>query len=151
LQLAPDNVRCLAEAGLLAILRGRSDNGLDLLRRAAKLAPTDAGVVGKLVEGLCQAGQPDEAVRVVRIALFGNSRCPRLRKVWRDLEMSQLRRQQETTRARTGTNDGPVLLPFVRLLGKVTSSPASDQQESMALPVTIPVRQRTRRPRRRVP
>jgi Flp pilus assembly protein TadD len=152
LRLAPDHLRCLTEAGLLALLRGRHDKGLDLLRRAAESAPDDAGILDKLVQGLCQTGQSEEAVRLVRSALFRHPRCPRLRRVWIDLEIMLLRRRQETARARQDPTDGPVLLPFIRLVGKLTPSPKTGgEDEPAALPGPHLVRIRPRRSRRRVP
>jgi tetratricopeptide (TPR) repeat protein len=132
LHLSPRQPRCLAEAGLLAITRGREDEGLDLLRRAAALAPADAGIVGKFARGLGQCGRPNEGLRAVRAALFRQPRCPRLRRLWVDLELSGLHRRQEMARAHAARGDEPVLLPFIRLVGKVTASPTFERADAPA-------------------
>jgi Tfp pilus assembly protein PilF len=117
LAIEPDNARYLAEWGLLLIRMGKNEEGLEILRRAAERAPDHADVLAKLVKGLRLSGQSDEAQSALRAALFRNSRNPRFRKLWSDFQMDALRRRQETARMRRrGNDDGPVLLPFVRVV-----------------------------------
>lgn len=117
LELDGSQVKCLVEAGALAIRLGRLQEGLDRLRQAAELAPDDAHVVARLARGLRQCGRADESRAVLRAALFRNPRVPRFRKLWQDHQFQQLRQEQERQRldrqVLASRQDGPVLLPFV--------------------------------------
>jgi tetratricopeptide (TPR) repeat protein len=119
LELDPDQVKCLVDAGLLAVRLGHTEEGLARLRRAVELAPNDADVLAKLVKGLRLAGRPDEVRSALRAALFRNPREPRFRRLWNEYRFRQLRRRQEADRpdrvALPAADDGPVILPFVRL------------------------------------
>lgn len=117
LRLSPRWVRCLTEAGLLDVARGRTDRGIRLLRRAAALAPDDVTTLTKLVRGLCQSGKPREAHEAVRVALFRAPRCPKVRKLADNLHLSLLRRRQETARIAARPDAEPVVLPFMRVVG----------------------------------
>jgi Flp pilus assembly protein TadD len=152
LELAPTQTRCRGEAGLLAIERGQTDEGLALLREAVEQAPEDPAVIARLVKGLCQAGQPDEALTTVQMARFRFRRDPRLQQLWIDLQFSAVRREQEMTALTDRERDEPTLLPFV---------PAADSgergerkwrhDEAAALPGPYLVRMRSRMDRRRAP
>jgi len=152
LALCPRQPRCLGAAGLLAVARGRDDEGVALLRRAVGLAPADPGAVGRLVRGLCQAGRPDEALAAARAALFEAPRCPRLRQVWIDLQLARLRRRQETAAGGRSPDEAPLILPFVRVVGEtpVESRPVREDGAT-ALPGPHLVRLQARRGRRRAP
>jgi Tfp pilus assembly protein PilF len=118
LDLDPNQPRCLGEFGLLALRLGQPEEGLEALRRAVELTPDDPEVVGNLVEGLRQEGLLDEARVALRCAIFRNPRNPHFRKLKNDFEFQQLRQRQRLGQ-RLGadgqsTEDGPVLLPFVR-------------------------------------
>lgn len=154
--------RCLGELGQLLLACGRADEGVELLRRAAVLAPADAAVVRRLAEGLMQAGRRDEALVAARSALFEAPRCPKMRQVWIDLQLAHLRRRQQTAAAAADTT--PVILPFVRVvreLGGVGGvSPPQlmleerrPVREEDAQPLAGPhfVRLRRQRERRRAP
>lgn len=118
LELDATQVKCLVDAGLLAIRLGRAEQGVDWLREAAERAPQDPVVTGKLARGLRQTGQSDEARRVLRAALFRNPRDIRFRRLWQDFRFQQLRQEQERQRLDreelAEAAEGPVLLPFVR-------------------------------------
>jgi tetratricopeptide (TPR) repeat protein len=116
LDLEPGNVRCLADAGLLAVRLGQIDEGLKKLHRAVETAPDDAEVMGKLVKGLRLAGRTEEARTALRAALFRNPRAPRFRRLWAEFQVEGLRRRQAERGGRRSqkTDDGPVVLPFVR-------------------------------------
>ena len=116
LELKPDQPRCLCAYGTLALQLGRREEGLTCLRRAVELAPDDPETVRQAAAGLRQANEAGEALAVLRAAHFRNPHDARFRKLWADFQFRQLRREQET--ARLGDEDGdegPVLLPFVRL------------------------------------
>lgn len=118
LQLEPKQPDCLSEFGLLAVRLGQTEEGLKCLKQAVELTPNAPQVVHRLVRGLREAGQADEARNVLRAALFRNPRDGRFRKLWNDFQFQQLRRHQETAR-QSGEEDEaggerPVLLPFVR-------------------------------------
>jgi len=117
LEIEPDNVRCLTDFGLLLIRMGQNEEGLGKLRRAAEIAPDQPDVLAKVVKGLRLSGGSDEAQSLLRAALFRNSRNPRFRKLWSDFQLEALRRRQETARLRRRNNpdEGPVLLPFLRV------------------------------------
>jgi tetratricopeptide (TPR) repeat protein len=131
LELEPDNVRCLADAGLLAVRLGQTDEGLDKLRRAAEKTPDDADVVGKLVKGLRLAGRAEEARAALRAAMFRNPRVPRFRRLWAEFQIEGLRRRQAERVGRCGrqADDDPVVLPFVR--------PAADSRPGDVCPTIL--------------
>jgi tetratricopeptide (TPR) repeat protein len=119
LELDGECVECLCEFGLLAVQSGQSDEGLACLCRAYELRPNDPEPLGRLVEGLCQAGQAEEARRVLRAALFRRPRDARFRRLWHDFQFQQLRQRQELDRLNAEqlgvAGEAPVLLPFVRV------------------------------------
>jgi tetratricopeptide (TPR) repeat protein len=118
LEIDPDQPRCLAEFGLLAVRLGQVDEGLASLCRAVDVAPDDPEVVAALVRGLRQADRIDEARQVVKAAMFRNPRDGRFRQLWDNLQFELLHEEQDTLRRahRAGDEDeeGPVLLPFVK-------------------------------------
>jgi Tfp pilus assembly protein PilF len=119
LELDPGQVRCRADYGLLLVRQGEVEDGLGRLREAVERAPENAEVLGKLVKALRLAGRSDEARSALRAALFRNPRSPRFRKLWGDYQYQELRRQRQAERrggSGDGADEGPVLLPFVRLV-----------------------------------
>ncbi len=141
LELDATQVKCLVDAGLLAIKLGRADEGVAWLREAAERAPEDATVIGKLARGLRQTGQSSEALRVLRAALFRNPRDNRFRRLWQDFRFQQLRQEQERQRLDreqlADSAEEPIVLPFVR---PVRSGPESDQPRQVREdnPATVP-------------
>jgi Flp pilus assembly protein TadD len=120
LRLVPTHARCLGEAGLLAISQGDHDHGLDLLRRAVELQPDNGPAVARLCRGLSRSGQPEEALREVRIARFLLPRCPALLRLSAELRIDRLRCRQECDAA-TQEDGGAVLLPFLRVASETPS------------------------------
>src|SRR5262245_16470137 len=110
LKLAPNQRRCRADAGLLAVRLGRVEAGLAMLRQAADGEPA---LVGKLVRGYCEAGRPEDARRALQAARFAAPHCPKLARLWFDLQTGRLRGEQASRRAENAP--APVLLPFLRL------------------------------------
>jgi Tfp pilus assembly protein PilF len=128
LELDPRQPRCLSEYGLLLVTRlGRAKEGLAALRRAVAMAPADPEVAGNLAEGLRQEGEIAEARAVLRAALFRNARDPRFHKLRSDFEFQQLRREQRAAqrknRSARAASDGPVLLPFIRVVSAEPGAP----------------------------
>ena len=115
LELDPKQAKCQSDAGLLAVRLGRTEEGLTRLRQAVAQAPEDVEAVRKLVKGLRLADRGDEARDAIRAGLFRNPRNPRFRKLWRDYQFKQLRREQQSRRQDRRPHAGePVLLPFRR-------------------------------------
>jgi Flp pilus assembly protein TadD len=138
IDLDPDRPRWRGEAGLLAIRLGRMDEGLSLLRQAHEQVPDDVNVLGQLVKGLCQTGQPDEALRLVRLARFRSPRCRRLQKLQADLLLARLRRSQETESA--CQRPDPVILPFLRAEVEATGEARYDGPHALPGPHLVYVR-----------
>jgi tetratricopeptide (TPR) repeat protein len=117
LELDPEQPRCLGDFGLVAMCLGEVEEGLQALRKAVELAPDDPEVVAELVEGLCEAGQPDEARAALRAARFRNPRDSRFLKLWNDFQFQQLREAQDAERQAVVNRDAVnarMILPFVR-------------------------------------
>lgn len=118
LKLDPKQPRCLGELGLLLLRLGQAEEGLRSLRKAVAWDGADPETVGRLVEGLRQEGETEEARSVLRVALFGHARDSRFRKLWHDFHFDELRQEQEAARKEDGLpaswNGGPRILPFVR-------------------------------------
>jgi Tfp pilus assembly protein PilF len=113
LQLNPNHAGCLGDFGLLALSLGENQEGLQALRRAAELEPDEPETIGKLVEGLCELDQADEARRVLWAALFRNPRHAGFRKLWSDFQFQQLQQAQEMIeRSISANTKRPVILPF---------------------------------------
>jgi len=141
LALDGTQVKCLVDAGLLALRLGQTDQGLAWLRDAAERASDDAMVIGKLAKGLRQAGKSDEARGVLRAALFRNPRSPRFRRLWQEFQFQQLRQEQARQRLdRDGLKsqeDNPVLLPFLRVLTPKASVEALPEGARQDGPATV--------------
>lgn len=116
LKFDPNHASCLGDYGLLAIQRGRTEEGVKCLRRLVDQAPDDPEAVHKLITGLRLAGRSGEARAALLAARFRNSRDRRFLKQWNDFQFQELRQAQQTARRDQGTEvastDGPVLLPF---------------------------------------
>jgi tetratricopeptide (TPR) repeat protein len=128
-QLAPGHAGYLSTLGRLALRQGREEEGLGALRRALELAPDAPRVVRRVARGLSLAGRADEARAVLLAARFRNGTDARFRRLWQDFQFEQLRlRQRRERRARAAgqPDEGPVLLPFVRL---EASRPAAEGPE----------------------
>ena len=127
LQLDPTDARYLSDFGLLAVREGECEEGLTALRHAHQLAGDDPAVLGKLSEGLCQAGLAEEARTILRAALFRNPRDLAVRQLWDDFQFRQLQEQQQAAR-RLGlaneADDEPALLPFVRPAPEAANAPS---------------------------
>jgi tetratricopeptide (TPR) repeat protein len=127
LELDPNQPECLSDSGLAALCLGDTEEGLRALRRAVDLSPDDPEIVGKLVEGLCEAEKADEARAVLRAARFRNPRDLRFTKLWDDFQFQQLRAKQEAERASRRSRESSgyaIILPFVHPAPGSAPSPA---------------------------
>jgi tetratricopeptide (TPR) repeat protein len=128
LELDPAHPRYLCHYGLSALRLGESENGLTCLRRAVELAPDNPEVVGKLADGLSREGRFEEARSALCIALFRHPRDRRFCKLWQRFRFQELRRSQLAARRSSRaaqTQEGPRLLPFVRLTPSASERPGT--------------------------
>jgi tetratricopeptide (TPR) repeat protein len=113
-KLDPDNAQYQVEFGLLALALEMSRLALTALRRAAELSADDPDLLGRVADGLRDAGKPEEARALLRTALFGHPRDQRFRTLWNCYQFQTLHATQQDERSRWATCDAPVILPFVR-------------------------------------
>jgi tetratricopeptide (TPR) repeat protein len=144
LELDPNQPRCLADHGKLALRLGQTEEGLRSLRRAVQLAPDDPTVLMDLAEGLRQAGRNEEAGATLRAARFRNPRDRRFHQLWLNHQFKELHNAQQTARQDDAAiaEDEPVLLPFARaaatlvrhkLVRRDPASPTSPPHSSRVL------------------
>jgi tetratricopeptide (TPR) repeat protein len=139
LELQPDEPAWLCEYGRLLLRLGRSEEGLKQLRRAAELEPDDPEVVGALAEGLARANRADEGRAVLRAARFRNPREVRFRRLWDEYRFQEVRRAQGLARkAEPVADEGPVLLPFVRLAEERGAEASEKKVIRQDKPVPLP-------------
>jgi tetratricopeptide (TPR) repeat protein len=107
---------CLCAYGQLALRLGRTEEALDCLRAATRLAPDDLKVLTQAAAGLRKSGRADEARGLLLAARFRHPRDGRYRRLWNDFQFDAARREQDAARAGKALagEDGPVLLPFLR-------------------------------------
>src|SRR5262249_36730857 len=114
-ELEPETPEYLSDFGLHAVRLGKTQAGLDALRKALALAPDDPAVLGKVAEGLRHEGQLDEARLLLRAAQFRHPRDHRFRKLWEDFQFQVVHAQQEEHRRRALTiQEEPRILSFAR-------------------------------------
>ena len=106
-QLDPENPRYLCDYGSLAIRLGECEAGLNLLRQAREIAPDDMDTLASYVTGLVDAGQPDEARRVLRDEAFRHARDRRFRTRDRSLRFKLAYDEQNAM-----PMEEPCVLPF---------------------------------------
>src|SRR5262245_10276148 len=99
-ELDPGNAGFWADLGLLALEQGDMDEGLAALKKASELAPDDVNILAKVVPGLVDAGQAEEARSLLLAARFRHRRQPRVEKMWNDFQFQMLHERQH---ARYGT------------------------------------------------
>ena len=110
-ELDPENPRYLCDYGALAIRHsGETERGPRLkLRQAREIAPDDMDTLASYVTGLVDAGQPEEARRVLRDEAFRQSRNRRFHGRYRSLRFKMSHDEQNAM-----PMEGPRLLPFRR-------------------------------------
>jgi tetratricopeptide (TPR) repeat protein len=115
-KLEPDDPVYWCDFGLCALGAGEADEGLTALRRAHELAPDDPEILGPVIDGLWQAGEGDEAQKLLRAALFRNPRDSRFHDLCRHHQFQLLyaERQKAKRQSHVPTSAEPALLPFIR-------------------------------------
>jgi tetratricopeptide (TPR) repeat protein len=130
LEADPQQPRCLAGAGLVAILLGKTEHGLSYLRRAVELDPANPEMVRTLVDALCELGRTADARRTLMAALFRNPRDRRFRREWDDFRFHRVHEEQKARQRRDVASErgeeSPTLLPFVRPASGSRPSPAGN-------------------------
>jgi tetratricopeptide (TPR) repeat protein len=111
-ELEPANPHYWTDLGLQALENGEQEEGVRALRKANELAPHDADILAKVVEGLRWAGATEDARQLLLAARFRNPRQPRFQSMWHDLQFQTLHDRQQAQRQTPPAADGPVLLPF---------------------------------------
>jgi hypothetical protein len=111
-ELVPQDAAQRSKAGLACVRAGDHEEGLRFLREAADQAPSDFAITRRLVKGLVEAGQPDEAERVIQVARFAFPRCGRLLGLLGKLRGGQIRAAEAQQ-----ADEGPTILPFLRVEG----------------------------------
>jgi Flp pilus assembly protein TadD len=116
LALDPAQAECLCAYGLLSMRLGRTEEAVDCLRAAARLAPDDLKVLSQAADVLRKADRADEARGLLLAARFRHPRDARYLRLWNDFQFHAARRRQDAARAGrpSAEDDGPVLLPFLR-------------------------------------
>lgn len=117
LALDPHQPRCLTEFGRLALCLGQEEEGVAALRQAAELAPDDVDVLEAVAEGLCDAGASEDALRLVRTALFRHRGDAGFQRLWDGFRFRRLHEEQELSRrwaTAFAAESRPMVLPFVR-------------------------------------
>jgi Flp pilus assembly protein TadD len=117
LDLAPNDVALLADAGLFHVDMGRSEKGLNLLRRAIEIDPDDLDVLQSLLVALGELDRFDEARRELNRARFRHGRDPRYLKLVSDLEFHESRRRQRNRKSADELQKpAGGVLPFLRIV-----------------------------------
>ncbi len=113
--LAPDQPKYAAALGRALVRVNRVRAGVKRLTAAATMAPADADVLRVVVDGLCDAGRVRLAGEVVAKARFLAPNDRVIRGLWDEVRYAAAQTVQATTVIKTSR--GPVLLPFVRVVG----------------------------------
>jgi Flp pilus assembly protein TadD len=126
LALDPAQPECLCAFGALALRLNRTDEGLECLRAAARLAPDDLVVLAKVAAALRLAGRCEEARGLLLAARFRHPRDARYRKLWDEFQFHAARGAQNAARTGRSPDDGPVILPFLRPVREAAPRTAVD-------------------------
>jgi len=143
LRLDPDHADHQCDYGLYAIRNGQTRAGLAALRRAAKLAPDEPSILGRVAETLRQADRCDEAKDLLRAALFRHPRDRRFRELWNQHQFNLLHADQNQGKERYATvAEEPVILPFPhpkRVQKHGAKTIRIDTPEELTGPKTLPM------------
>lgn len=113
-ELAPENAIFRASYGLALVRVNRVKSGIEHLEVAAKLAPTDATVLGTVVAGYREADLPRRGLKVVSHARFIAPEDATIRRLWDRVrfDVAQAEQRQSSPEKRRGTLK---FLPFLRV------------------------------------
>ncbi len=132
LKLDPNNPKFLSAYGSFAIRNDRRKTGLTLLREAFAIAPTNAKVVTRYVQGLQKLDRFTEARQVLKVSRFRLGKCVWFENLARDVEYSVLAKKQRAERQPDVSAEEPFcVLPFPARETK--SEPAEELPESYRL------------------
>jgi Flp pilus assembly protein TadD len=115
---------CLCAYGHLSLRMNRTEEALECLRAAARLAPDDLTVLAQVAAGLRTADRADEARGLLLAARFRHPHDGRYRKLWDDLQFQAARQAQDDDRGERA-DDEPVILPFLRAVREDAPRPAA--------------------------
>ena len=110
--LSPQSVCLLADAGAYFVQMGREERGLVLLARAVDLAPSDVETLQTYVGCLCDAGHLAQARQVLDVARFGIRSESTLAQLRERVQFHEVRQAQSPVAQRNGE---AVLLPYLRI------------------------------------
>jgi predicted Zn-dependent protease len=114
LALDPRNPVYLCDFGVYLLDQGQTSAGLKRLRAAMAEAPDDPDIVRALAQALRENGETLEAERIVRLALFRNSRDHRFKALMEKHQFQVLHDRQHAPCKSSSAEESPVFLPFVR-------------------------------------
>lgn len=114
MRLAPKNARYRCEFGQLALRLGKEDEGVRALHEAHEAAPADPALLDEVATALTDAGLGEDALRLVRTAMFRNSGDRRFRDLYRDHQFRRVSADQSRRATIPFPDSGPMLLPFAR-------------------------------------
>jgi Flp pilus assembly protein TadD len=112
--LAPKEPRFAAALGRALVRTNRVRAGVTWLTIAAAGAPADPAVLAVVTDGLCDAGRPRLARKLVAKARFLSPTDRTIHKLWDDVNYSEAAAHSRKSAAAVGR--GPTLLPFLRVV-----------------------------------
>jgi tetratricopeptide (TPR) repeat protein len=117
IELSPQSVCLLVDAGAYFVQLGREKKGLALLARAVELAPNDIETLQTYVECLCDARQFAQARRVLDVARFALRSKSMVAQLRDRIEFHEAHQTQEHAphRGQSAIAE-PVLLPYLRVV-----------------------------------
>jgi tetratricopeptide (TPR) repeat protein len=116
---ARDHAGYWGDYAIYLLNTGATRRGYRAARRAFRLAPHDATLVGEIAVALRQAGLWNRARRLLHVALFRNAGDRRFQALWQRHQFAVLQESQQAAPAgpaRPALTDRRVL-PFVRIAG----------------------------------
>jgi predicted Zn-dependent protease len=122
LRLDPHNARYLSAFGMLALGNGRERSALRTLRRAFRLAPTDAVVVRRYLRALRELRRLREARRVLHVSRFRLGKEVWFQNLATEFRFFVLHARQRRQQRRRVVESQQCLLPFPVRLWQATPS-----------------------------
>lgn len=113
-QLDPKQPRYAAALGRSLVRTNRVNSGVKWLTVAAAGAPADAAILTVVIDGLCDAGRPKLARKLVGIARFLAPADRAVHKLWDDVRYAEAAARGKS--AHPSVNRSPEFLPFIRVV-----------------------------------